>query len=288
MKSSLKLSLSILFFSIAQFASAQSIGLAPAQIIADFKPGVPFEQELSVANNGGEAAELHVQITDLWYNEHNEKIFSAPGTSPRSAANWIQFVPEKFVVAAGGSQKMKAIITPPADARGGYYAVLFVESKPVATNKQTEDGKRVFTNMRIGCLVLLTAKNTEAYNVSVSDLKLTPPSDNQALKLSFYVDNESNTHVFSLGRLAIMNPQHKLVGKAESEIKRFLPGQKDSMNVDWNGDLSAGEYTAVLSLIYGGNHVETREIAFSIPAKSASNRTQQPVAAGTVIQNHQQ
>lgn len=254
------------------FGAAQAIGLAPAQIVADFTPGVPFEQELSVANNGSNAVELHVQITDLWYNEQNEKVFSAPGTSPRSAANWIQFVPEKFEVAAGQSQKMKAIITPPADARGGYYAVLFVESKPVATNKQTEDGKRVFTNMRIGCLVLLTAKSSEAYDVNVADLKLVPPGENQGLKLTFSVDNESNTHIFPIARLAILNPAHKLMGKAESEVKRFLPGQKDSMKVDWNGDLPAGDYTAVLSLVYGGTHVETREIAFTVPATTASSK----------------
>jgi methionine-rich copper-binding protein CopC len=165
---------------------------------------------------------------------------------------------------------MKAIITPPADARGGYYAVLFVESKPVITNKQTEDGKRVFTNMRLGCLVLLTAKNSEAYNVSVNELKLLPPANNRPLTLNFLLDNESNTHVFPQARLAILNPDHKLVAKSESELKRFLPGQKDSMKVEWNGDLNPGEYTAVLSVVYGGTHVETRQIAFTVPARTAS------------------
>jgi hypothetical protein len=165
---------------------------------------------------------------------------------------------------------MTAIITPPPDARGGYYAVLFVESKPVATNKQTEDGKRVFTNMRIGCLVLLTAKSSEAYNVSINDLKLVPPADNRSLSLTFALDNESNTHIFPQAKLAILSPDHKLVAKAESEIKRFLPGQKDSMKVDWAGELSTGDYTAVLSLVYGGTQVETRQIAFTVPAKTAS------------------
>jgi hypothetical protein len=257
-------------FAAAIPAYTQSVGLAPAQIVTDFKPGMPFEYSLNVANNGNETTELHVQISDFWYNEKNEKVFNAPGTSPRSAANWIQFVPEKFQVKPGGTQKMTAIITPPPDARGGYYAVLFVESKPVATNKQTEDGKRVFTNMRIGCLVLLTAKSSEAYNVSINDLKLVPPADNRSLSLTFALDNESNTHIFPQAKLAILSPDHKLVAKAESEIKRFLPGQKDSMKVDWAGELSSGDYTAVLSLVYGGTQVETRQIAFTVPAKTAS------------------
>ena len=270
MKKSTQLALLLLLAITAGIASAQSIALAPAQIVEEFKPGVPFEYALAVENSGSQPVELHVQITDFWYNDKNEKLFSAPGTSPRSAANWIQFVPEKFEVPAGGTQKMKAIVTPPVDARGGYYAVLFVESKPLDSKQETKDGKRVFTNMRIGCLVMLTAKGTEAFNVGVNDLKLTPPSDNQSLKLTFGVDNESNTHVFPQARLAIMNPEHKLAGKAETQMKRFLPGQKDSMQVDWNGDLNAGDYTAVLSLVYGGTRVETRQVAFTVPAKTAS------------------
>jgi methionine-rich copper-binding protein CopC len=262
--------LALLFAAACNCAFSQSLALAPAQIIEDFKPGVPFEYSLALENKGNEASELHVQVTDFWYNDKNEKVFGAPGTSPRSAANWIQFVPDKFEVPAGGSQKMKAIVTPPADARGGYYAVLFIESKPIATNKKTEDGKRVFTNMRLGCLVLLTAKNTEAYNVSLNDLKLVPPSDTQGLQLTFSLDNESNTHVFPQAKLAILNPAHKLVAKAESDMKRFLPGQKDSMKVEWNGELQQGSYTAVLSLVYAGTHVETRQVAFTIPARTAS------------------
>jgi hypothetical protein len=67
-----------------------------------------------------------------------------------------------------------------------------------------------------------------------------------------------------------LSSDRKLVGKAESEMKRFLPGQKDAMNVEWNGELSAGDYTAVLSLVYGGTHVETRLIAFTVPSRTAS------------------
>lgn len=249
---------------------SQSIALAPAQIVQDFKPGVPFEYSLAVQNKGAAPVELHVQVTDLWYNDKNEKIFSAPGTSPRSAANWIQFVPERFEIAAGESKMMKAIITPPVDARGGYYAVLFVESKPIASNNHTDDGKRIFTNMRIGSLVLLTAKGTEQYDVKLEGLNLAPPSDNQGLKLSFSVDNQSNTHVFPQAHLAILSPDRKLMGKAESEMKRFLPGQKDKMQVEWNGDLNPGDYTAVLSLVYANTRVETRQITFTVPAKAAS------------------
>ncbi len=245
-------------------AVAQSLGLAPAQVVQTFKPGVPFEFELTTANGGDAAVEMSVEITDFWYNEKNEKIFTAPGTSPRSAANWIQFVPEHFDVPTHASQKMKAIVTPPADAKGGYYAVLFVVSKPQLSFDKTKDGKQVFTNMRIGCLVLLSAEHTEEYKMAVSDVKLTPPTENTPVSVSFMIANEGNTHLFPRPRLAILDAQHKLVAKAETDPKRYLPGQRDSMQVEYAGALAPGDYTAVLTLEYGESGIETRTMGFSV------------------------
>jgi hypothetical protein len=262
----------VLFLAIAgpALAHAQSLGLAPAQVVQTFKPGVPFEIELTTANNGDAPVEMSVEITDFWYNDKNEKVFNAPGTSPRSAANWIQFVPEHFNVAAHGSQKMRAIVTPPSDAKGGYYAVLFVKSKPQLSFDKSTDGKSVFTNMRIGCLVLLEAQKTEQYKMSVSDLKITPPSENHGLQLSFDIANQGNTHIFPLPRLAILDSHHKLVAKAEADPKRFLPGQKDSMHVDWAGALDPGKYTAVLTIAYGENSIDTETMPLVIAAQQAA------------------
>jgi len=174
-------------------ARAQSLGLAPAQVVEKFKPGVPFEFDLSTVNTGETPVDMSVEITDFWYDEKNEKVFSSPGTSPRSAANWIQFVPDRFEVGAHGTQKMKAIVTPPADAKGGYYAVLFVQSKPQLSFPKN-DGKGVFTSMRIGCLVLLRAESTEEYKVELSDVKVTPPADTHGLTVDFNLKNSTATY----------------------------------------------------------------------------------------------
>ena len=250
---------------VAPLCQGQSLGLAPGQVSMTFKPGVPFEFELNVVNYGQTAVEMHVQITDLWYNQKNEKTFDPPGTSPRSAANWIQFVPEKFRVAPKGTQKMRAIVTPPPVAEGGYYATLFVESQPLPTDKKTPEGGAVFTNMRLGCLVLLTAEKTQKYNVSVGDLSVTPPSGSHELVARFNVDNQSNAHIFAVPRLAILDAGRKLVAKSQAEQKRYFPGQKDAMEVKWAGSLPAGDYTVVLTVVYADQHVDAREARFRVP-----------------------
>ena len=256
----------LLFLAATAAARAQSIGIAPAQVVQDFKPGVPFEIELAAVNRGNDPVEMNVEITDFWYNEKNEKVFSSPGTSPRSAANWIQFVPERFQIPAQGTQKMKAIVTPPADASGGYYAVLFVESKPVQTGDKTRDGKTVFARVRVGSLVLLTAQTTAQYRIELSNLKLVPPAANQGLDVSVEIANTGNTHVFPVGRLAVLDAKRKLVAKAEGEMMRLLPSQKNTLHVSWAGELPVGSYAAVLTLSYGPDRIETRQIPFSVSA----------------------
>ncbi|HEY6971064.1 MAG TPA: hypothetical protein VJA94_17770 [Candidatus Angelobacter sp.] len=247
-------------------AAAQSLGLAPGEVREKFKPGVPFEIDLATSNDGSSPVEMSVEIADFWYNEKNEKVFPAPGTAPRSAANWIQFVPERFEVPAHGSQKMKAIVTPPSDAKGGYYAVLFVQSKPQLSFTKS-NGQGVFTNMRLGCLVLLDAEKTEDFKIELSNVKMVPPSATQRLDLSFDLKNTSNTHVFPIARLAILDPAKKLVAKSQTEEKRFLPGQKDAMHVTWAGNLPAGDYTGVLTLTYGEDRIESRQVPFSVSAQ---------------------
>jgi hypothetical protein len=248
---------------LAGHAHAQSLGLAPGEVRETFKPGVPFQFDLSTVNSGDTAVDMHVEITDLWFDEKNEKVFSSPGTSPRSAANWIQFVPDHFQVGPNGTQKMKAIVTPPSDAKGGYYAVLFVTSKPQLSFPKS-DGKGVFTSMRIGCLVLLQAEGTEEYKIELSNVKVTPPADTHGLSVDFDLLNASNTHVFPVARVAVLDASRKFVAKAESKEKRFLPGQKNFMHVEWAGKLPAGSYTAVLTVAYGEDRIETQQIPFSV------------------------
>src|SRR5215467_308898 len=184
-------------------AAAQSLGLAPGEVREKFKPGVPFEFDLATSNDGSTPVEMSVEIADFWYNEKNEKVFPAPGTAPRSAANWIQFAPEHFEVPAHGAQKMKAIVTPPSDAKGGYYAVLFVQSKPQLSFTKS-NGQGVFTNMRLGCLVLLEAEKTQDFKIELNNVKVTPPSSSRGLDLSFDLVNVSNTHIFPIARLAVL------------------------------------------------------------------------------------
>jgi len=247
-------------------AEAQSLALAPAEVQYTFKPGQPFQFELSVANNGDLPVVMQVNVTDLWYNQKNEKLFNPPGSSPRSAGNWIEFVPRQFEAPAHGTGHVKVIVTPPQQASGGYYAVVFVESKPQLVSAATAEKKAVYANIRLGSLLLLNAENSDDYKVNISDFHFAPPAPDQSLRLDFQVENQSNTHIFPETRVAILDASHNLIAKTKGEIKRFLPQQADRVSVGWAGTLPPGAYSAILTVLYGQDKVFTQEFPFVVSA----------------------
>ena len=58
-------------------AFAQSLGLAPAQVVEKFKPGVPFEFDLSTVNTGETPVDMTVEITDFTSTTATIKVFAS-------------------------------------------------------------------------------------------------------------------------------------------------------------------------------------------------------------------
>jgi len=250
---------------VAGPVAAQSLGLAPAEIRSTFKPQQVLQFDLNVSNDGDTPIPMRASVMDLWFDQKtNEKVFGAPGTSPHSAANWVAFVPPTFTVPAHGTGKVKVVITPPAEAAGGSYAVLFVESKPELTAGSGAEAKPIYANMRLGALILLAAEGTEDYRIAITEPGLTPPAANQNLELTFTLANNSNVHIFPEARLAIMSAKRQVVARTEAEIRRFFPGQKDSLKLAWTGTLPPGDYTALLTISYGKNKVYTQEFPLHV------------------------
>ncbi len=265
----LALAIGIMLFYLGMLtpsAGAQSLAMAPAQMEYKFKPGQPFQFDLSFSNNTDSATTIRFSATDLWYNKKNEKIFDPAGTSPHSAATWIEFVPRELDVPSNGTGKVQVIVTPPLRASGGYYAVAFAESKPELAEAATADKKAVYTNMRLGCLILLTAENTEDYKITVSDAQFTAPTQTLPMNVDFLLANDSNTHLFPDTKVAILDSRHSVIAKAEGETKRFLPGQRQRLSIPWTGTLPQGDYTAILTILYGQNKIYNQEFNFSVAA----------------------
>lgn len=256
-------------FALATTAGAQSLALAPAEVRASVKGGEPVRFDLTVSNEGSTPVVMRASVTDFWYNADNEKVFAAPGTAPRSASDWVEFVPRDFTVPAMGSGKVSVVITPPPDASGGYYAVVFVESKPELAQAASGEQRAIYTNMRLGALVMLSAAGTETYAIGVDEPQFTLPGSHEPLTLAYRVTNKGNTHIFPQTKLAILSAgSRKLVARTEGEPKRLLPDQAGTVSLTWDGTLPPGPYLAILSVVYS-DKIETREVPFFVAGSAA-------------------
>jgi hypothetical protein len=254
----------LLWFILVNPAAAQSLGLTPAEIRATFKPQQVLQFDLNISNDSDTPVAMRGSVMDLWYDPTtNLKTFGTPGTLPHSAANWVTFVPPTFSVPAHGTGKVKVMVTSPADARGGSYAVLFVESKPELV-QATAESKPIYTNLRLGALMLLSAAGSEEYRVAITNTRLLAPTANRNLELTLDLANLGNVHIFPESHLTIVNARKQVVARAEGEIRRFFPGQKDSLKLTWAGDLPAGDYDAILTVSYGDNKVYTQTLPLQI------------------------
>ena len=250
----------------ATCAHAQGFGLTPGTVDMKFVPGQPISFDLEFTNAGSTPIEMHTSISDWGYDEKGEKIFPPSGTLSRSAANWIEVVPRTFTVPGGQSGKMRVMITPPAKAEGGYYCVVFAESKPVLSREATKNEEAIYANFRMGALVMLTAEHTEKYKLEIGAPKLTPPTASQPLSVQLPLDNQSNTHLFARAELAVLDANHKPVARTASNPMRLLPAQKASVSLTWSGEIPPGSYTALVTVIYADNKLSTQEVPFTVEA----------------------
>jgi hypothetical protein len=253
--------------------AAQSLGLTPAEIRATFKPQQIVQFDLHVSNDGDLPVPMRASVMDLWFDKStNEKIFGTPGSLPHSAANWVTFVPSIITVPAHGAGRFRVVVTPPAEAAGGSYAVIFVESKPELARETTPGGKPIYANVRLGALMLLAADGTEQFGIDVTEPILRPPTARRGLELEFELANRGNSHIFPEARLTMLNASREVVARSEAETKRFFPGQKDAMRLTWSGTLPPGDYSGILTIAYGTDRVFTQVLPFRVSDTDAPHR----------------
>lgn len=259
--------ISLLLCAFSTMLSAQGLGVSPVVINQKFKPGQSFSVDVTLSNTSDIPMLMHGISTDLWFDaKTNVRNFPPAGTTPRSAANWVEFVPKQVMVQPKNRAVVHLVITPQAAVQGGYYAAFFFESVPQLAGKAQETNESIFMNFRIGGLLLLSAEGTEQYKVNISDFAVTPPDGSHPMVAQFTLDNQSNTHLFPRVQLTVLNSKKKVVGKADGDWLRFMPTQKQVFKVDYTGELPPGKYDALLAIMHEGGGIVTRDIPFKVEA----------------------
>lgn len=248
----MKKAVTVFLFSlvIAQVCAAFSVNIDPPSIWVSAAPNSSRSGSIMVENRGSDDVAVNAYAEDWVYSKDRSKEFKKAGTTPYSCANWVVLYPSTFILKPGRVQEVKYTISVPSTAQGGYYSVIFFESKldsPAATKRSN-----VILMGRIGTIVYLETLGASKKSASISGLIFSKPSPAKPYEAKVIVKNEGNAAVSAEGNVIVTDDSARLY--ARLDIKKFyvLQGETVPVKAYWQGNLPEGEYDVIATIDMGG------------------------------------
>lgn len=249
-------------------AHSQTLGLSPAVMDAHVKRGATYTQEFTLQNNSESRLLVRCTTTDYWYDDSNRPLMGRPGTLPRSASMWVQFTPADVIIEPRSSATVKALITVPQSAAGGYYTsprfeAVAVDAGTPATPAPGTTRARI--TVRFQGLLLFTTEEAVEYNIEVMSGSITPPTSSSPLEMELDVRNRGTAHARVRGTFALLDKSGKIIGRGKAAEKKYMPGQRNTFKASWLGEPPAGKYIAVITLSYDRVGMEAATLVYELP-----------------------
>ena len=247
-----------------------TLGVSPASVDAKVKRGASYTETYTLSNNTATRLHFRCSVVDYWYDEQNQRVTGRPGTLPHSASPWVQFSPAEVTVEPHGQATVRAIITVPQTAAGGFYTMPVFEATPAdaPTPDAPASGGMTATasiGFRFRGLMMLTTEDAAEYNVDIMAGNVRPPGPSAPLELELDVRNRSTAHARVRGSFTIFDASGALAGRGRIQEKRFMPGQRGDYRAEWVGDLAPGRYTVVATLSYDRVGMEPATLVYELP-----------------------
>lgn len=240
-------------FALTQEAYAFSID--PARIELSIPPGRQKGKTI-VADNSKSDQPLHLKIylQDVMFLPDGTNDFPPAGSTAWSCANWVQVIPEEVDVPAGKTKSVRVSISVPQEAKGGYYAMLFLESTPTYI-----EGLGI--NFRLGAIVDVTVANTEVRQARLANIAFAKPK-----QIQVDIFNEGNVLIRPKGKVKILDAQGKKIRQLDFNTQRLgiLPKTLRKFSLELDTALTKGKYSLKPEVDYGTKYLLVGELPFEI------------------------
>jgi hypothetical protein len=240
-----------------------AMNITPPSFKTTVKVGESTTGNITVINKGEIDIGVKAYVQDWVYDSEGRRTFHAAGTTPYSCAKWIHLFPTKFQLEAGKKMGVQYTINVPADAKGGYYAVIFFESIPMG-EYEGEEGVVVRFSGRLGTIAYIETETGSVYNGAIESLSVTPPQSNKPLEMALSFENTGNVYIGAEGILNIIDEEGNIFGKEKFGPLNTLPGDTREAKLEWFGDLEEGTYYAVVTLDIGTGNPIVKERKLNI------------------------
>jgi len=203
----------------------------------DITPGGITQGSIMVRNFTNKNISVRGYVEDFVFIApfNGRKKFKPAAPNPYSCAQWITVSPQEFDLPGLGTQKVTYTIKAPADAKGGYYGVIFFEN----FKKEAVAGMGVV--VRNGCSLLLETKG------SIKELQIKNISSENAVITGDFL-NSGNLALVAKPDFHVMDKKGLVLDRGDVMKEFCLPPQeKIPLKVKIADKIPPGDYTLVLN-----------------------------------------
>jgi hypothetical protein len=269
------------------------MAVSPMQQWVEVKPGKDASFSVTITNIdrgfGTPPCTVNVEVLDFTVSTQGGISFDKIAGHSRSAAGWISFDTNKFVLEPGESKNMKGKVSAPSNADGDYWAALMVsldnpkkQAKGININLRTASGIFVHVDQR---------KNVE--RASVTDINVILPEfvpnkilaaksdeereaaqQEQTLRINAELKNDGLATFLAKGQALLYGENWRQVASIPLYTRRtqILPGHSRCFTGVMAQPLPAGKYKVRVIFETESNYGRkiTKDTEFSVSQKLAS------------------
>lgn len=203
-----------------------AITISPASSAPSLKPGGSQLYNISVLNNGNTSynARLYSEPYNVVGINYDPSFSQLPGTV--NAASWVKLSKQTIFVPAHETVVVPYTLAIPANTTpGGYYAVIFVETKPPkVSNVQAQN--------RVGDILYITAQGPVRTGGKIIGTPLPHITSATNLELSLEVSDTGSLHYLTKANISVINLFGKDVFTGSFE-RYVLPQTVRKISTSW-------------------------------------------------------
>jgi len=254
-----------LFFFVLQGTGFAGIAVSPLQQWVEVKPGRKTTFSISVSNNARsdktKSCLVSAKVLDFMVSDNGQLSFGPEYKHARSAADWISFGDEEFVLEPGESRKLKATINAPMDADGDYWAAAMIG---LGNDRDGEKGVQVKLRTASGIFIHVARRNYiergsviganivlpefvpvgELAEKNIAEQAPDEIKKNQALKINAKLENGGLIAFLARGKAYLYSDGWRRVATIPlyAGRRRVLPGDSRWFTGVMTDPLPAGQY----------------------------------------------
>ncbi|MGV9001596.1 MAG: hypothetical protein ACOH18_01410 [Candidatus Saccharimonadaceae bacterium] len=224
----------------AQASTSRNITMSPASALISVKPGETAHDKFELLNSGDDAYTVFTSVSPYRVVglDYTPDFTQLPGST--DTASWVQIANQEVTVASKTAATVQYTVSVPSGtAPGGYYAVIFAETRPPADAQQSSG---VVPHNRVGNILYITVQGPVQTS---GDFEAQPVSGVRIqtdLPVGFKISNTGGIHFQSTVNVSIKGITGKELYKANIE-RYVLPQTERQINIDWVPSSPFGIYT---------------------------------------------